>query len=242
MKPPCVDDAEIGRLADFEGGYWWHAGRRTILSDLVARHCKKRDMDILDVGCGSGGTSKAFTAYGNVVGTDYSHLALKHARGSIQVVRSAMTDLPFKSGAFDLVTILDAIEHEKDDRGVLGEIRRLLRPGGILIVTVPAFQSLWSGHDVAVSHVRRYNAGQITEIVEEAGFTALKSSYFVSFLFPFVAVYRVLYKRRTPEANMARFPPLVNAVFEKLLGLENRIIKRARLPFGLSVVVVAANR
>lgn len=221
---------------------WKEPGK--ILSDLVLRHCKTRAMEILDVGCGSGGTSKAFTAHGNVVGVDYSQLALKHAKGSISVVRSSMTAIPFKSGAFDLVTILDAIEHEKNDREVLDEILRLLCPGGTLIVTVPAFQFLWSGHDVAVSHVRRYNLGQITRMVEEAGFTMLKSSYFVSFLFPFVAAYRLLPSKRSgkPEANMVRFPALVNAVFEKMLDLENWIIKRARLPFGLSVVVVAEKK
>lgn len=241
-----MDDEEIRRLADFEGGYWWHAGRRKILSSLILRHCKTRAMNILDVGCGSGGTTKSFMAYGHVAGVDYSELALQHAKtsGVADVARSSMTNIPFRSGTFDLVTILDAIEHEKDDRLVLDEIRRLLCPGGILIVTVPAFQFLWSGHDVAVSHVRRYSLGQITEIVAEAGFTTLKTSYFVSFLFPLVAVYRMLSKKKTgkPKANMTRFPPLINVIFEKMLGLEDLIIQKAGLPFGLSAVVVAAKR
>ena len=235
-----MDEDQIGRLADFEEGYWWHAGRRRILSDLVLRHCGTRAMQILDVGCGSGGTSKAFKAYGNVVGVDYSELALKHAKVSgVSVARSSMTAIPFRSGAFDLVTILDAIEHEKDDRQVLQEIRRLLRPGGTLVVTVPAFQFLWSRHDVAVSHVRRYSLGQIKRIVEEEGFTTLKSSYFVSFLFPLVAAYRMLSKGGEPKANMTKFPTFVNAAFEKILDLENMMIKKTKLPFGLSVVLVA---
>jgi len=240
-----LQDKEIAELSEFEDDYWWNKGRRKILCDLIYEQISNtKNLEILDVGCGSGGTSTAFRQFGNVTGIDFSSLALKFAKnkGLANVVRSTSTSIPFRSEKFDIITVLDVIEHIKDDKSVLKEIWRLLKPNGIIILTVPAFQFLWSEHDVASMHERRYNSANITKILKESQFKIIKLSYFVSFLFPFVAIFRLMTKHRTKnkttKVNLVKFPHLINKLFEKILLFENRLLKNTNLPFGLSIVCV----
>ena len=236
----------ITQLSEFEDDYWWNVGRRKILSDLINEHSENaKNLEILDVGCGSGGTSTAFLQFGNVTGTDFSHLALKIAKnkGLTNVVRSSSISLPLQSEKFDIITILDVIEHIQDDKSVLKEIWRLLKPNGIVIVTVPAFQFLWSEHDIVSSHVRRYNKSTINMILNQSQFKIIKSSYFVSFLFPLVAAYRLLtryrLKTQNPKSNLIKLPQPINNFFKKIMFLENQLLKKTNLPFGLSVICIA---
>jgi len=241
-----LKDEEITQLSEFEDNYWWNKGRRKILCDLLNKQINNhKNLKILDVGCGSGGTSTAFLQFGQVTGTDFSFLALKFARnrGLTNVVRSSVTSMPFSSEKFDIITVLDVIEHVQEDSQVLNEIRRMLKPKGIVVVTVPAFQFLWSEHDVASMHVRRYNNSTITKVLNKSQFKIIRISYFVFFLFPFVAIYRLLAKRKTkklnPKCDFVKFPKPINNLFEKIMMVEKKLLKKINFPFGLSIVCIA---
>ncbi len=241
-----MQDEEITQLSKFEDNYWWNQGRRRILCDLLYKQINgRKNLKILDVGCGSGGTSTAFLQFGQVTGTDFSSLALKFAknRGLTNVVKSSVTSIPFSSEKFDIITVLDVIEHVKEDNLVLNEIWRMLKPNGIVVVTVPAFQFLWSEHDVASMHVRRYNNSSIVKVINESKFKIIKISYFVTFLFPFIAMYRLLIKRKIKEkkaeCDFIEFPKLINSFFEKIMRVENKLLKKINFPFGLSIVCLA---
>jgi len=241
-----LKDKEISQLSEFEEDYWWNTGRKKIVCDLIKEQIKDiKNLEILDVGCGTGGTSTAFLKFGNVTGTDFSSLALKFAKnkGLTNVVRSSVTSIPFRSEKFDIITVLDVVEHVQEDKQVLKEIWRMLKPNGIVVVTVPAFQFLWSEHDIASMHVRRYNNSTIIKILKDSEFKIIRSSYFVSFLFPFIAAYRLLAKRKikepNPKCDLVKFPQPINNFFEKIMFFENRLLKKVNLPFGLSIVCIA---
>jgi len=213
--------------------------------DFIKSNTNNKNLFILDVGCGSGGTTSYFTKFGFVVGIDFSFSALKFAikRGNKNVLRGNLTNPPLKEKSFDVITALDVIEHIKDDVMILKKLKELLKSKGILIITVPAFQFLWSEHDVAVSHFRRYNKSTLINVLQKSGFKIIRISYFVSFLFPFVAVYRLLTRhkihKKKPEPNMVKFPTSINNIFSKIMIIEQNLLKHLNLPFGSSILCIA---
>ena len=237
------DDA-IELLASMEDQNWWNEGRRRILCSFTKTITNKTDLRILDVGCGPGGTSTAFSIFGTVMGVDSSTAALKIAlRRGLRVFKSTLLTIPLKDKSFDLITALDVIEHIPEEKKVLTEINRILKPDGFVVITVPAFQFLWSEHDVAVSHVRRYNIPSLRSSLHDAGFSIVRISHFVSFVFPLVALYRIMTKSGTkksnPKPNLHKLPQFVNNILEKILFLENNLLKKFNLPFGVSIICVA---
>src|SRR5262249_30314882 len=154
------------RMFQLEDSYWWFVGRHDLVEGFVAEICKGREgVTILDIGCGTGAMSKTLEKYGAVVSADFSPLALTFCgkRGLTYRCASDAMRLPFKAGAFDIVVAMDTLEHQPDDTAALEEIRRVLKPSGKVLATVPAYKSLWSAHDVALMHYRRYVAGQVRE-------------------------------------------------------------------------------
>jgi SAM-dependent methyltransferase len=242
-----MKDEMIDTLADLEEDNWWVEGRKKVVYDIIKKYAKQSngELRILDAGCGPGGTTSFFSEFGQLYGTDFSTQALKHAIGkNLQnVFKSDLTALPLQSEKFDIIIALDVIEHIENDLGVLKELKRILLQDGVLIITVPAFQFLWSEHDLAVSHVRRYSISSLTRILKESNFTISRISYFISFFFPFVVIYRILKKpntkRKNPRPNAVKFPKNINIILKKLAFLENEILKMMNLPFGVSIVCVA---
>jgi len=235
-------------MAEFEKKYWWFLGRQKIIVSVLEKEIgPNSNCKILDIGCGTGGTTLSLNQFGSTYGIDSSFSALKYCnqRGLEKVVKSSSYELPFSSNSFDLVTILDVLEHIKNDLKVLKEVKRVLKKDGTILITVPAYQFLWSEHDLAVSHYRRYNSKTLSSIINQSGFKVVRISYFVSFLFPLLAVYRIASKlkksKSNPKSHLIQLPTSINILLQKILHLENWILDKTNLPFGLSIVCVAKN-
>ncbi len=234
---------EYARMFQHESDYWWFVGRRRLVLELLNQYLPAPPQPILDAGCGTGAMLCDLQALGPVVGLDIESqaLALARTRGDFPLVQARLEALPFQSEQFQLVTALDVLEHLPDERPALQEIRRVLRPDGVLIATVPAYSWLWSRHDVALHHYRRYTARRLRTRLQEAGFEVLKLSYSVSLLFLPIALFRWLdkFKQGTPSATVVPVPPWLNRALTQLQTWEARLIRRVNLPFGVSLVVVA---
>ncbi|MFQ3611571.1 MAG: class I SAM-dependent methyltransferase, partial [Fimbriimonadales bacterium] len=201
---------------------------------------------ILDAGCGTGAMLCDLQRLGSVVGVDLERQALMLARrrGDFPLIQARLEALPFHSERFHLITALDVLEHLPDDRPALQEIRRTLRPEGILIATVPAYGWLWSRHDVALHHYRRYTARGLKARLQETGFEVLKLSYSVSLLFVPIALFRWAdrFRKGQPSATVVPVSPALNRWLTQLQTWEARLIRRVSLPFGVSLVAVAKKR
>jgi SAM-dependent methyltransferase len=190
--------------------------------------------------------SQKLAQYGKVVSADFSPLALQFSRRR-SLTRLCTADamrLPFQDSSFDLIVALDILEHLPDDQAALCEFQRVLKPGGRVVASVPAYQSLWSAHDVALMHFRRYTAGLFRQRFTTARLQVEKLSYAMTLLFPIVWLFRQtqnLLRRKDsePKASLVPVPGIANRLLVKLLGAENAVIKLANLPFGVTVFCVA---
>ena len=239
-----MKEEEIERMSKFEESNWWFAGRRRIIINMLQKQLgTQSNLRILDVGCGSGYTTLALTKFGSVYGTDYSLSALKHCNesGLDKVVKSNSYYLPFRSETFDVITILDVLEHIDDDIRVLKELKRVLKKDGIILIAVPAFQFLWSEHDVALSHFRRYNHKSLSTVIIRSGFYRIRLTYFISFLFPILVIYKIIDKPRNsnPKSTLIRLPNFINKLLRQVLFLEDKILQKTNLPFGTSLICLA---
>src|SRR6476659_6475267 len=158
-----MTDDELRAMLSADESHWWYRGRRRILRAAIERLPLVPGARLLDAGCGSGRTLDELARYGRVSGVDASPdaVAAARSRGHADVRLAPVEALPFAAGAFDVVTCLDVIEHTRDDRAALAELRRVTRPGGLLVATVPAYQALWSWHDEANGHYRRYDSASL---------------------------------------------------------------------------------
>jgi SAM-dependent methyltransferase len=237
---------EYEAMYGLEDVYWWFIARRQLAVEVLAREIAGRaDARILDVGCGTGSNLSAFCQLGRAVGVDMSTDALEFCRqrGIERVALSEIESLPFPDGTFDVVTAMDILEHTDDDLAALGELRRVLRPGGLMLATVPAYGFLWSEHDEALKHRRRYTAHELRNKLTVTNFQIERTSYFITSLFlPIFAmrIHQGLFKKSThPQTSVRLLPPWLNSGLVRLLGLERRLFRRMNLPFGVSIVALA---
>jgi ubiquinone/menaquinone biosynthesis C-methylase UbiE len=243
------DEGYFDVMADNAPTHWWYEARRALIGELLAHRVPVGSVAV-DVGCGTGEVMAVLAEAGarTVVGTDLSPRALGYAssgRGRGSLVASRAERLPFPAACVDVLVSLEVIEHLDSDLAALVEYRRVLRPGGTLLVTVPAYESLWSDHDEWAGHRRRYGAGQLRRTVERAGFDVDRTSYYFSFLVPPAFAVRRTPLRRlissTDEA--ASSSPLVSRVMAGAARAERSILRRVdRLPFGLSILALATAR
>lgn len=261
---------EYERMHALENDYWWFVGRRAIVARLLRQALDARSspastcstnlgLSLLDIGCGTGASLSMLRAVAGeqarIVGVDFSALALKFAAeaNSAQAVPLARCDalrLPFGDARFESVTMLDVLEHLSDDSGALAEVRRVLRPDGSLVFSVPAYQHLWSAHDEALHHFRRYEIRGLHSLLRQSGFRVEKLSFAMSAMPPAAWLWRKLLlpfaprrprdaKRHSQGAVLPAVPPILNRALVKYLELEGELIARRPLRFGTSLVGIA---
>jgi SAM-dependent methyltransferase len=228
-----------------EDRHWWYRGRRTVLERVIAQLRLPARSRILDAGCGSGRNMVDLARHGVVTGIELSDtsVALARARDCGEVIAGSVLEMPFAADSFDLAASLDVIEHLEDDLAALRELRRVVAPGGSLLVTVPAYQWLWSGHDEINHHHRRYTRSGLLRVAREAGWEPVRTSYFNSLLLPAAIALRLLdrFSTKTTESSLDLWipPPALNWLLERPLALEAALIGRGRrIPAGLSLLVV----
>src|SRR5439155_26800591 len=204
---------------------------------------------IRDAGAGGGRNMVELVRHGAVTAIELSptSVCLARARDVGEVVEGSVLDMPFESGSFDLATSLDVIEHLEDDLGALRELRRVVAPGGCLLVTVPAYQWLWSGHDEVNHHHRRYTRRSLGVVGEQAGWKQVRTTYFNSLLLPVAMVLRIMdrFSRKTTESSLDLWvpPEPLNWLLERPLAFEASLIARGgRIPAGLSLLTLFRSR
>ena len=239
-----MDRGVYHRLNELEGEHWWFCARRKILREVIARVVRgKSNLRILEVGCGTGGNLMMLAEFGRLAAFEFDQEArgLANAKRVIDVVDGELPHrIPFPPGTFDIVVAFDVIEHVERDVESLRSLGNLLTLDGRLIVTVPAFPWLWSGHDESHRHFRRYTRKNLIMALEQAGLARVRVSYFNTLLFPAVATVRLLKKVSGSEGAIDDFmpAPLLNKLLKWIFGLESRLVLRLPMPFGVSLLAV----
>jgi len=235
---------------ELEDRHWWFLGRRSVVLGVLTDHLPSRNgggRRILDVGTGTGAMLEPLGRFGAAEGIDVEEEAVRFCqrRGTTAVRLYDGTTLPFAEATFDVVTALDVIEHVEEQAALMAEIRRVTRPGGKVLVTVPAFRFLWGPQDEISHHHRRYVRGELRSVLEGAGLVIERLSYFNTFLFPPIAAVRLA--RRGPVApEQARSDFAIGASRSRLNGMLGRVfaaeaalVRRVDLPFGVSLLGLA---
>ena len=233
-------------LYEVEESHWWYIGRRRIIRSFVKEICARvtdRPPRILDVGCGTGANLMLLSEFGDAEGVDVSPdaLAFCRERGLTNVKLGAAEELPYEDGTFDLVTAFDVVEHMDDDVAGLREMRRVLRPGGTLLLFVPTFMFLWGVQDEVSHHRRRYRLPELRGAVIAAGFEVERTTYAnITFLPPILLVrwFMRLTGLKTDTENRINIPAF-NSLFAKILGAESSFLRFMNFPIGVSGLCVA---
>jgi SAM-dependent methyltransferase len=226
---------------EVEDRHWWYRGRWAVVEALLSRVRLPPQPRILDAGCGTGGNLQKFGRIGIATGVEPSPEAVGFCRerGLERVHQAGLESLPFEDASFDLVAATDVIEHVAAERQALEELLRVAAPGGILLLTVPAYMWLWSEEDVNLHHQRRYTKRRLREAVAVAGWEPVFSSYFNSLLLPPIALAKKLRRDGGGDADLDRTPAALDGPLSLPMRLEARLIRAGvRLPAGVSVGIV----
>jgi ubiquinone/menaquinone biosynthesis C-methylase UbiE len=235
---------EYARIAAAEDDHWWYRNTRALMADLL-RPWLARGQRILDAGCGPGGNGAWLGSHGRVVGVDIAHAALEFVRSrrpETAPVHANAEQLPFEDGAFDVAVGITLLYTVHDDAAALGELARVLRVGGALLLLEPAFESLRRAHDVTVHGLRRYRRQELADLTARSGLRVRRATYAYSFLAPPAALLAVVERGGTqpPQDTGSDVERrALDQVFAPLARLERRWLTRHDVPVGTSVVVVA---
>lgn len=231
------------KMASTEDRHWWSCGRRAIVRAVIGKLDLPKSARILEIGAGTGGNIAMLEGFGEVQAVEMSDLARRIARektGRDLLAGHLPDNIPIPPGSIDLICLFDVLEHVREDEASLAAMRRLLRPGGRIVLTVPAHQWLWSTHDVILHHMRRYSRSQLRQRILDAGYRIEKLSYTNSALFPVAVIARLADRlRRAKTSSGQELPPApVNAAMRALFSAESMIVPNASLPFGVSLLAV----
>lgn len=241
-----MDEALLLSFDELEERHWWFVVRRKIVMDAVRRWAPEPTESILEVGCGTGGTLRALSEefpHARVSGVEpVADAVAAGCRKGCSVTLGSFDRLPAEDASVDLLLTLDVLEHLDDDVAGLAEACRVLRPGGRLVVTVPALPSLWGPHDELNAHRRRYLRAGLSDAIEASGLRVERATYFNSVLLPLGYVGRVggrlLGLKSDPAVNLPAAP--VNAAMRGFFSAEVPWLRRADLPCGMSLLAVAS--
>ena len=233
------------RMAELDQLHWWYRARRDVIAALIRRHAlPPKDGKLLEVGCGTGHNLPMLETFGTVdaIEIDEAARGLAEKRLGRPVHGSRLPELPgIAEGHYDLIGAFDVIEHIDDDTAAVASLARRLKPGGKLVVTVPAHQWMWSAHDVVNHHQRRYSKARLKALIDGSPLKLEKIGYFNSLLFPLAVGARLAGKVAGKDSSDDTLPPRpMNWAFEKIFGLERYLVGRLPLPPGLSLFAVAS--
>jgi len=239
-----MDRAIYDRMAQIDRDHWWFSARRKIIDRLIRDQVPlKAGAQILEMGCGTGSNIALLQQFGHVdaVEPDDPARALASERTGVAVKGGLLPDgVDLADGRYDLVAMLDVLEHIPGDLEALKALRPKLAPGGRILVTVPAGPGLWSAHDVAHHHHRRYTVETLTKVFTEAGYRVRHLTHFNTALYPLIVAARAIGKLLKREGGDDAIPPRpINAALERLFAAERHWVGRRSLPFGVSLAIVA---
>lgn len=242
-----MDQIVHERMAAHDSTHWWYRARRDILSDYLKRYADlPKQARILEIGCGTGHNLAMLANFGTVeaIEIDAGSRAIAAKRLGRAVGDAPLPELPgVARGAYDLVAVLDVVEHIEDDVAALAAMKTLLRPGGKILIAVPAHQWLWSAHDVVNHHHRRYSRKTLSAAIVAAGMRPEKLRWFNSLLFPLAAAARIAGRLTGRDDSDDSPPPKpVNALFERIFRLERHLVGRVPMTPGVSLVTLAVPR
>ena len=234
------------QMAELDERHWWYRARRRVLADLIRREAQPpAGARILEIGCGTGHNLSMLGTFGHVDGLelDDEAAALSEKRLGRKVLRSPLPELVGVRRKYDLIGAFDVIEHIEDDHAAVAAIATKLKPGAKFIMTVPAHPWMWTAHDVANHHKRRYSKRALRALIEGSPMRLEKIGYFNSLLFPLAVAERTVSKLRGNDDGDVSLPPApLNKALEGIFAAERYLVGRLPLPPGLSLFAVASAR
>jgi len=233
------------RMAELDELHWWYRARREVLAALIERTMDlPRKANILEVGCGTGHNIKMLERFGKVDGIEIDPEARAFAEKRLgrSIASAPLPEMPgVQRNHYDLVAALDVVEHIEDDKAAVAALASCLKPGGKILVTVPAHQWMWSAHDELNHHKRRYSKAGLKALIQGSGLCLDSIGYFNSLLFPLAVGARLAAKLTRRGGGDDSLPPKpVNYVFERAFAVERRLVGKVPLPPGLSLFAVAS--
>ena len=232
---------EYEKLYKLENNLWWFKGMRRILFTLLNKYDKRRNIKILDAGCGTGRILQSLQHKGEATGLDISDEAIRFSKiRNLKVKKGSVESIPLEDNSFDLVTSIDVIYHKwvKSDKRAISEINRILKKDGTLLLQVAAYNFMHSNHDGAVMTGRRYTKKQSKNILEENNFKIEKITYANTLLFPFALIKRLTEKKQN-NSEIKSISKITNNILLNFLYLEAKLLKKINFPFGLSIIAIA---
>ncbi|MBI4674076.1 MAG: class I SAM-dependent methyltransferase [Chloroflexi bacterium] len=236
-------------MFEIEEEYWWYRGLRVLLQELIAQYVGRDGATrILDAGCGTGKNLQSLAQHGDAWGVDIAQEAIQFCRmrgiRKERALVASLLELPFPDRFFDVAFSFDVICNIQHDVAAFQEIRRTLKPGGRMIVQLPAYRFLWSAHDVAVGHKHRYMARDLRAKIEQADLRVETLTYLNMLLFPLIAFLRFVRRQAvasngSAHSDLTPLPRSINHVLTQLFSAEMRAASRRRFPYGISLLAVA---
>ncbi|OGF90510.1 hypothetical protein A3I27_02490 [Candidatus Giovannonibacteria bacterium RIFCSPLOWO2_02_FULL_43_11b] len=240
-----MERAQYIEIYNIEKYHWWFRGRRKVISECLKLFCPEKVEKALDIGCGTGFNATLLGNFAkNVFGLDSSDIAIDLANKlnpNFTLILGEFPRIELRE-KYDIIAMLDVLEHLEDDSAALKKIEEQLKPGGLALITVPAFSFLWTEHDNLLHHKRRYTkAGLRARILFDTNLIIKKLSYFNLLMFPVIFVFRFLRKIfnfNEGESDFFILPRILNNSLEKIFSLEANILRWIDLPFGVSIICV----
>ena len=238
-----MDASLFAEMAEIQNTHWWFRARREILARLIETLGLPKPSAVLELGCGAGGNLAMLQRFGSVSAVELDPTARVHASkiSGLNVEAGCLPDhLPAWADQFDLVCLFDVLEHVEDDATALRRIRQLVRRGGSVLITVPAYGWLFGPHDRAHHHFRRYTKRALRQKLWEAGFRVTRIGYYNTLLFPAVVAERLTSMVTNSQRHVVGLPPAwLNTILYRLFAFECMFVRHFLFPFGTSVVAIA---